>query len=268
MDVVIVESPEEVGRAAADLVADLVLAKPTAVLGVATGSSPLTTYAELAARVRAGELSFARARAFALDEYVDIPLDHPQSYHRVIQQEVTGPLGFDPSAVHVPDGRAADLEQACAAYEAAMQETGGVDLQLLGIGGNGHIGFNEPTSSFASRTRVKTLSEQTRRDNARFFASPDEVPTHCLTQGLGTIADARRLVLVAQGSQKAAAVARAVEGPVSSMCPGSLLQLHARATVIVDEAAAAELTLTDYYRYANAHKAGLRSRSCTEPVNR
>jgi len=241
-------------------VTDLVRRTPTAVLGVATGSSPLTTYAELSARVRAGAVSFARVRAFALDEYVDIPLDHPQSYHSVIQHEVTGPLAMDPSAVQVPDGRAADLEEACAAYEAAIAEAGGVDLQILGIGGNGHIGFNEPTSSFSSRTRVKTLSEQTRRDNARFFPSLEDVPTHCLTQGLGTIASARQLVLVAQGSQKAAAVARAVEGPVTSMCPGSLLQLHARATIIVDEAAAAELTLSDYYRYADARKDDLRAR--------
>ena len=139
----------------------------------------------------------------------------------------------------VPDGRAADIEAACAQYEEAIRDLGGVDLQILGIGANGHIGFNEPTSSFTSRTRIKTLAPQTRADNARFFDDPDEVPTHCLTQGLGTIMAARELVLVAQGEKKAAAIAAAVEGPVSSMCPGSILQFHQHATVIVDEAAAA-----------------------------
>jgi glucosamine-6-phosphate deaminase len=257
VDVVIVDSPADVGRAAADVVAELVRSTPSAVLGIATGSSPLTTYAELATRVRNGELSFEHVRAFALDEYVNISWEHPQSYHSVIHREFTVPLGLNPSAVHVPDGQSLNLEQACAAYESAIEEAGGVDLQILGIGRNGHLGFNEPTSSFASRTRVKTLSEQTRRDNARFFSAPEEVPLHCLTQGLGTITSARHLVLVAEGSQKATAVAKAIEGPLSSMCPGSILQLHPRVTVIIDEAAAAELTLTDYYRYAHAHKTDL-----------
>jgi glucosamine-6-phosphate deaminase len=154
----------------------------------------------------------------------------------------------------VPDGRASDLDAACRAYEAAIKAGGGTDLQILGIGANGHIGFNEPTSSFGSRTRIKTLAPRTRADNARFFDSPDEVPMHCLTQGLGTIMDARELLLVAQGSRKAAAVAAAVEGPVSSMCPASILQFHPEATVMVDEDAAAKLTLTDYYRYTYENK--------------
>ena len=154
----------------------------------------------------------------------------------------------------MPDGRADDIEAACAEYEAAIRDAGGIDLQILGIGANGHVGFNEPTSSFASRTRIKTLAPQTRADNARFFDDPDEVPTHCLTQGLGTIMAARELLLVAQGESKAAAIAGAVEGPVSSMCPGSILQFHQHATVIIDDAAAGELTLTDYYRHTYANK--------------
>jgi glucosamine-6-phosphate deaminase len=161
---------------------------------------------------------------------------------------------MDPGGVHVPDGRADDLDAAADAYEAAIAAVGGVDLQLLGIGANGHIGFNEPTSSFASRTRVKTLAPRTRTDNARFFGSPDEVPVHCLTQGLGTILEARELLLVAQGETKAAAVAAAVEGPLTSMCPGSVLQLHPRATVVVDAAAAGRLQLLDYYRWTWANK--------------
>ena len=190
----------------------------------------------------------------ALDEYVGIPADHPESYLSVITRQVTEPLGLDPDNVFVPDGRAADIPAACAAYEATIRELGGVDIQILGIGANGHIGFNEPTSSFASRTRIKTLAPQTRADNARFFDNPDDVPTHCLTQGLGTIMDARELVLVAQGEAKAEAIAGMVEGPVSSMCPGSVLQFHEHAYVIIDESAASGLTLGDYYQHTYANK--------------
>ena len=247
-------SAAEVGQLAARKIAHLIAAKPDAVLGLATGSSPLAIYAELAAAVRDGSLDGRRVRGFALDEYVGIPAEHPQAYASVIRREVTEPLGLDPARVHVPDGRAADLEAACTAYEAAITEAGGVDLQILGIGGNGHVGFNEPTSSLTSRTRIKTLTARTREDNARFFAGPDDVPTHCLTQGLGTIMAARSVVLVAQGERKAAAVAAAVEGPVTSMCPGSVLQFHPHATVIVDDAAASRLTLADYYRHTYAHK--------------
>jgi glucosamine-6-phosphate deaminase len=156
--------------------------------------------------------------------------------------------------VQIPDGRAGDIEAACTAYDDAILAAGGVDIQILGIGANGHIGFNEPTSSFGSRTRIKTLAPRTRADNARFFAAPGEVPTHCLTQGLGTILEARELVLVAQGEAKAAAVAAAVEGPLTSMCPGSALQLHPRASVVVDEAAGSRLRLADYYRHTYALK--------------
>ena len=254
MEVVILPSAAEVGVLAARKILHLVSRQPDAVLGLATGSSPLGVYAALAAHVREGRLDTSAVSAFALDEYVGIPVEHPESYASVIHREVTVPLHLDPARVQVPDGRATDVEAACARYEEAIRAAGGVDLQILGIGANGHVGFNEPTSSFASRTRIKTLTERTRADNARFFDSPDDVPTHCLTQGLGTISDARELLLVAQGSQKAAAVAAAVEGPLTSMCPGSILQLHRRVTVMVDEAAAADLRLTDYYRWTYANK--------------
>jgi glucosamine-6-phosphate deaminase len=254
LEIVILPTPEDVGRVAADLIASVVKAKPTAVLGLATGSSPLDIYHSLAARVKAGELDVSQASGFALDEYVGIPLEHPESYAAVIARDVVGPLGMDPTKVRVPDGRAADIEAATAEYDAAIAAAGGVDIQILGIGANGHIGFNEPTSSFASRTRIKTLAPSTREANARFFDDPDDVPTHCLTQGLGTILDAHRVVLVAQGSGKAAAIAAAVEGPLSAMCPGSALQLHQHATIVIDEAAAAELTLSEYYKYTYANK--------------
>jgi glucosamine-6-phosphate deaminase len=254
MEIIILPTPSDVGRAAAAQIASLVAAEPTAVLGLATGSSPLGIYAELARRVASKQLDFGRVRAFALDEYVGIPETHPQSYASVIRTEVVEPLRMDAALVRVPDGRAADLEAACEAYEADIRAAGGIDLQILGIGANGHIGFNEPTSSFASRTRIKTLAPRTLADNARFFDSTDEVPTHCLTQGLGTIMEAKHVVLVAQGEQKAEAIAAAVEGPVSSMWPGSILQHHRRATIIVDEAAARSLKLVDYYRYVYENK--------------
>ncbi|WP_434769751.1 glucosamine-6-phosphate deaminase [Curtobacterium flaccumfaciens] len=254
MEIIILPTPDEVGRVAAAKIASVVAKKPSAVIGLATGSSPQGIYTDLQRRVQSGEISFAEARGFALDEYVGIPLEHPESYAAVIARDVVAPLGFDASRVRVPDGRAADLEFAAKEYDAAIRAVGGIDVQILGIGANGHIGFNEPTSSFASRTRIKTLAPSTRDANARFFDSPEQVPTHCMTQGLGTILEARELVLVAQGPSKAAAVAAAVEGPLSSFVPGSALQLHEHATVVVDEEAAAGLQLADYYRYTYANK--------------
>ncbi len=244
-EVIIVESADAAGKLVADSIEALVRVKPDAVLGLATGSTPLTTWRALADR----HLDLSRVRGFALDEYVGLPSDHPESYRSVITREVVEPLGLTPSLVRVPaeDG---PLETAGERYEAQIDAAGGVDLQILGIGRTGHIGFNEPGSSFASITRVKTLTEQTRLDNARFFDSIDDVPMHCITQGLGTIMRARHLVLLAFGEGKAEAVAGAVEGPVTSSLPGSVIQLHRKVTVVVDEAAAAQLTFADYYRHA------------------
>lgn len=252
-EVVIVESDETAGRLVSDHIAEQVQIDPEMVLGVATGSTPLAVYRALAQR-RARGVDFSRAWAFALDEYVGLPEGHPESYRAVIDREVTVPLGFDPDRVHVPDGRADGIETAGARYEAAITARGGVDLQVLGIGTTGHIGFNEPGSSFGSLTRVKTLTEQTRADNARFFPSVDDVPIHCVTQGLGTILRAGHLVLLAFGENKAPAVAAAVEGPVTASSPGSAIQLHEHVTVVVDEAAASRLEHADYYRWAQDHK--------------
>lgn len=255
MEIVICSTAAETGVVAADKVASILrCAAPGATLGVATGSSPLALYEALARRVDAGELDLRDVSAFALDEYVGLPPDHPQSYASVIESTVTRPLGLDPRLVHVPEGFADDVEAASAAYEQAIRDAGGIDVQILGVGANGHIGFNEPTSSLASRTRIKTLTEKTRADNARFFDGLDQVPTHCLTQGLGTISDAREIVLVAQGAGKADAIAAIVEGPVSAICPGSVLQLHPKVTVVIDEPAASKLALTDYYRATFARK--------------
>lgn len=242
-------TPERVGELAADIFARQIAKKPDSVLGVATGSSPLTTYQALAKRIADENLDTSQLSAFALDEYIGLPYDHDQSYHYVINETVTKPLGLDPARVHVPAGMAENPAEAGREYERAIEAAGGVDVQMLGVGGNGHIGFNEPSSSLASRTRVKTLAPKTVADNARFFDKASLVPTHCLTQGIGTIMSARRLVLVANGASKADAVAALAEGPVSAMCPASVLQMHERATVIIDEAAAAKLQLREYYEY-------------------
>jgi glucosamine-6-phosphate deaminase len=190
-----------------------------------------------------------------LDEYVGLPADHPERYRNVINKEFVSRVDFAPGAVEGPDGLAADLPAACAAYEASIADAGGVDLQILGIGTDGHIAFNEPGSSLASRTRIKTLTKQTREDNARFFGgSVEDVPRHCLTQGLATIMSARHLVLLASGRAKAEAVHQLVEGPISAMWPATIMQLHPHATVLVDDAAASRLQLADYYRQTYADK--------------
>ncbi|WP_438856437.1 glucosamine-6-phosphate deaminase [Agromyces sp. M3QZ16-3] len=253
-EVVIVRDEEAAGELAASAVVDLLRARADAVLGLATGSTPLSTYRALARRIAAEGIATAGVRGFALDEYVGLPPGHPEGYRQVIAREVVDPLGLTPELIRVPNGDPASIRTAAEDYEAAIDAAGGVDLQILGIGRTGHIGFNEPGSSLASRTRVKTLTEQTRIDNARFFDSIDDVPMHCITQGIGTILRARHLVLLAFGEAKADAVAAAVEGPVSASQPGSAIQLHPHATVIVDEAAASRLAYAAYYRHAWANK--------------
>lgn len=249
MEVVVGEDSREIGSVAADAIGALLNRKPTAVLGLATGSSPLAIYEELAARHAAGLVSFGQARGFTLDEYVGLPADHPERYRTVIDTVFVSRVDFAPDAVSGPDGSADDIPAACASYEAAIRAAGGVDLQILGIGTDGHIAFNEPGSSLASRTRIKTLTRQTRMDNARFFGDDVEsVPTHCLTQGLGTIMEARHVILVATGRSKAEAVHHLVEGAVSAMWPATVLQHHPHVTVLLDGAAARRLQLVDYYR--------------------
>ncbi|MEV6790943.1 glucosamine-6-phosphate deaminase [Streptomyces sp. NPDC051320] len=255
MEVVIVPDAQAGGEVIAEAMAALLRRKPDALLGVATGSTPLPVYQALTAKVGAGAVDAGRARICQLDEYVGLPAGHPESYRSVVLREVVEPLGLDQASFMGPNGSADDIPAACVAYDRALAEAGGVDLQLLGIGTDGHIGFNEPCSSLASRTRIKTLTEQTRIDNARFFDGDiDQVPHHVITQGIGTILEARHVVLLATGEGKAEAVAQTVEGPVSALVPASALQLHPHATVVVDEAAAAKLKLTDYFRATFAAK--------------
>jgi glucosamine-6-phosphate deaminase len=259
VEVVLLPTPEDCGRVVADAIAGSVLAALArggpVVLGLATGSSPLLAYRELVRRHREEGLSFAGVQAFLLDEYVGLPAGHPESYREVIRRELTDALDLDPAVVHGPDGSSGDPLQAARDYEQQLVGAGPVAVQLLGIGANGHLGFNEPGSSLASRTRVKTLTERTRADNARFFGGDvAAVPRHVITQGLGTILDARHLVLVATGEAKAAAIAEAAEGPLTASCPGSVLQLHPHVTLVVDEEAGSRLARADHYRYVLTHK--------------
>lgn len=255
--IVICPDRDAVGRAAADLFEEALRRKPASVLGLATGSSPLPLYEELERRCRDGRITLRDARAFTLDEYIGLPEGHPQSYREVIGREFTNRVDIDPANVTGPDGNSTDLEREADAYEKAIRAAGGIDIQVLGVGVNGHIGFNEPGSSLGSRTRVKTLLPQTRAENSRFFGDGDDVPHHVLTQGVGTVMEAASIVLMATGTQKAEAVKQLAEGPVSAMCPGSILQLHPSVCVIIDEAAASRLSLADYYRYTYENKPAL-----------
>lgn len=263
MQVIIVSDAAEGAREVADVFERVLRDAGAVVLGLATGSSPLAGYRELIRRHREEGLSFASARAFLLDEYVGLPSDHEQSYYRFIRENLTSHIDIDDAAVLSPHGQAADPIAEADRYDRSIAEAGGVDLQILGIGSNGHIAFNEPGSSLASRTRPVVLTESTIADNARFFDSREDVPTLALSQGLGTIREAKEIVLTATGENKARAIAQMVEGPISARWPASCLQLHPAVTVVVDEAAASQLELTDYYRHIRrvAQEESLTSRS-------
>jgi glucosamine-6-phosphate deaminase len=248
MEVAIFKNDEEASRAAAHLIARLVRARPAkTVLGLATGDTPLRTYAELARLHAAGRLSFASVQAFNLDEYVGVATTDARSYGAYMRENFFSRTDIRPSNCHIPNGLAVDTRAECASYEAKIRAAGGIDLQLLGLGKDGHIGFNEPSSSLASRTRLKTLTSETREANAKHFGSSVAVPRHVLTMGLATIMEARHCVLLAFGAAKADAVAKMVEGPLTASLPASLLQMHEKCTVILDEAAAARLERRSYY---------------------
>ena len=253
MEVIVLPTAHEVGVAAAGIISRLVAAKPGAILGLATGASVERVYAELVLAHDHQALDFSRVTTFNLDEYVGLSPLHPSSFHAFMEEHFLSRVKVDRRRVHLPPTQGDDLPGLCEKYESDIRAAGGIDLQLLGIGRDGHLGFNEPTSSLASRTRIKTLTGSTRAANRAGFAS-DEVPLHVVTMGIGTILEARHCLLVADGSAKAGAVARMVEGPVTAMVPASALQLHPHATVIVDELAAAGLSLRDYYREVQRHK--------------
>ncbi|WP_028670961.1 glucosamine-6-phosphate deaminase [Saccharospirillum impatiens] len=249
MKIVILDTPEQVASYGADRFADQLRHKPGSILGLATGSTPIALYEELISRVQRGVLSFALASTFNLDEYLGLESTHPQSYRYFMNEHLFRHLDIDLANTAVPDGAARDPMVACEAYEHAIQQAGGIDLQLLGIGRNGHIGFNEPSSSLASRTRVKTLTPDTVKANQRFFDEGEFQPHLSLTMGIGTIMEARHILLLATGESKAMAVRATVEGPLAARCPASILQMHPSATLVLDRAAASQLDDVAFYQY-------------------
>lgn len=252
MRIIIVKSYDEMSKKAADIVAELVRRKPDCVLGLATGSTPEGLYAELVRRHREEGLNFSKVTTFNLDEYYGLDGNHPQSYRYFMNEKLFNGINIKKENTFVPDGTVPvkDIERYCKKYEKTIKEKGGIDLQVLGIGGDGHIAFNEPGSSLSSRTRLVALNEQTIKDNSRFFKSADEVPRYALTMGVGTILEAKELLFLANGEKKADVVAKALEGPITSSITASALQLHQKVTAILDESAASRLSRAPFYRFA------------------
>ena len=256
MEVIICPTYAQMSHAAALVVADLLNTKPDAVLGMATGSTPLGLYQALVRLHKEEGLDFSQATTFNLDEYVGLTPAHPQSYHHFMDENFFSQVNIPKQNVYIPSGNTSNYKSFCQWYETRIKDCGGIDLQILGIGSDGHIAFNEPGSSLTSRTRLKTLAKSTIDDNARFFKSRDEVPVYAITMGVGTILEARKLLLLASGKGKADAVARAVEGPVTAMITASALQLHPDAMVFLDHDAASKLTMRDYYDWIQKAKPG------------
>src|SRR5215204_4605616 len=254
MEVVVQKTPTEMATAAAREVANVLNAKPNAVVGLATGSTPLGLYQELVRMHKRGELDFSHVTTFNLDEYVGLPITHAQSYHHFMHENFFSHVNIPPANIHIPSGTTTNYRAFCDWYERRIVEAGGIDLQVLGIGTDGHIAFNEPGSSLSSRTRLKTLAKSTIDDNARFFDRAADVPIYAITMGVGTILEARTLLLLASGKNKAEAVAAMVEGPVTSMTTASALQLHESAQVFLDESAASQLKMRDYYDWVQKKK--------------
>lgn len=245
MEIIIQENYAAVSQQAAAVVADVVRSRPGAVLGLATGSTPLGLYQELIRLHREEDLDFSQVTTFNLDEYIGLSAEHPQSYHYFMHDNLFRHINVPVENIHIPDGTTSDCQAFCESYEERIASSGGIDLQVLGIGSDGHIAFNEPGSSLVSRTRVETLAEQTIEDNARFFASADDVPVEAITMGVGTILDARKIILLANGANKSSAVAAAAEGPVSSQCTASALQNHPDTIFFLDTEAASQLQMSD-----------------------
>ena len=256
MEVIVKDNVEEMSKTAARVVARTLNAKPDAVLGLATGSTPLGLYKELVRMHEDEGLDFGQVTTFNLDEYVGLTQKDEQSYHYFMHENLFKHVNIPLSNIHIPSGTTDNYAAFCNWYEDRIVESGGIDLQILGIGSDGHIAFNEPSSSLGSRTRIKTLAKQTIDDNARFFDSPDQVPVYAITMGVGTILEANELLLAANGPNKAPAVAAAIEGPVTGMVTASALQMHPNAKVFLDSEAAGELKMRDYYDWIEERRPG------------
>lgn len=256
MEVTIKPTYEEMSRAAAQEVARLLNTKPNAVLGMATGSTPLGLYQELVRMHREEGLDFSQVTTFNLDEYVGLAPSHSQSYHYFMHENFFQHVNVPKHNIYIPSGNTSNYPAFCSWYEQRIEECGGIDLQILGIGSDGHVAFNEPGSSLSSRTRLKTLARQTIEDNARFFDKPEDVPIYAITMGVGTILEAGTLLLLANRENKAWAVASAIEGPITGMVTASALQLHPNAKVYIDDAAAGQLKMREYYDWIEEHRPG------------
>lgn len=245
--VILVRDYDQVSVRAAQFVADEIKKNPSLVLGLPTGSTPVGMYKELVKLFQSGTISFKKASAFQLDEYVGLAPDHPQSYQFFLKDHFLDNVDFPASNAHFLDGMSQDIPKTCDIYETSIRKSGGLGLVILGIGRDGHIAFNEPGSSLSSRTRLKTLDHTTIRDNARFFDQPEDVPKFAVTMGVGTIMDSKMVLLLASGRNKAQVVSDVVEGPMTAMVTGSILQMHPKVTVIIDGEAATRLRRLDYY---------------------
>ena len=254
VEIIITEDYTEMSKQAADIVERQLLKKPNSVLGLATGSTPIGLYKELVRRHKEEGLDFSKVITFNLDEYLDLSPSHDQSYRYFMDENLFKHINIDPKNIHVPYGHADNVEDFCQWYEDEIVRAGGIDLQILGIGGDGHIAFNEPGSSLGSRTRLKTLTKETIEDNARFFAKEEDVPRFAITMGVGTIMEARDIILLANGSKKADIVAEAIEGPITAQVTASILQMHPEVTVLVDSDAGSKLKRADYYKWVYAEK--------------
>ncbi len=254
MEVIIKKDYDDVCAEAAELIQEAWRRENALVMGFATGNTPLGLYMKLIELYSQGGIDFASVRAFNLDEYVGLEERHPQSFAHYMDHHLFRHVNMKKENIFRLSGRPADIEAHCRTYERKIQEAGGIDIQILGIGKNGHIAFNEPGSSLASRTRLKVLTPETMAAIRPFFQDENEVPRFCLTMGIGTILETKSVVLLASGKEKAEIVARAIEGPVSASVPASALQLHAGAKFIIDEEAASELAKKDYYAWAYENK--------------
>jgi len=248
MQVVVCKNASEGAEIVTEEILSALSKKPELVLGLATGSTPIEVYERLICAHKEDGVDFSSVQTFNLDEYCELNADHPQSYRTFMREHLFGEINISEENIHFPPSEGPELAEKCLRHEEEIRQAGGIDIQLLGIGSNGHIGFNEPTSSLASRTRIKTLTEKTLRDNSRFYEDPSEQPQVASTLGIGTILDARRILLQAYGDKKAEAVKASVEGPISSFWPGSALQMHADVTFVLDESSAAHLEMIDYFR--------------------
>ena len=261
MEIIILKDAEKVAALGAKLVSELLRVLPAAVLGLATGSTQLALYRQLVKRHVKNGMTFRQVSSFNLDEYLGISADNPQSYRAYMDRELFDQIDIDKRNTHLPFCEEGENPVLVGPrYEKKIKEAGGIDLQLMGLGANGHIGFNEPSSSLSSRTRVKTLTQQTNKDNSRLFAETEFQPKLAITMGIATIMDARKILLLATGESKAEAVSKMVEGPVSAMCPASILQMHQHVTVLLDEAAAVRLENREYYDWTYLQNESLKKR--------